>query len=228
MTVARSPRAVLFDLDGTLADTAPDLIGALARLRAQLGLPAIDPVPLRPLASRGAPAILAAGLPELAEIEREQFRQRFLDEYRSHCWNDSRIFNGIPACLDAIESLGMRWGIVTNKLEWLAVPVIEQAGMRDRAGCLIAGDTAVRPKPAPDPVLEACRRLAVQPEKTLFVGDDERDVIAGRAAGVRTAVAQWGYIPDDCDVASWGADCYVATPTDLELLLRREGEGVAV
>ncbi len=228
MTLVRSPKAVLFDLDGTLADTAPDLIGALGGLRAELGLPAIDPAPLRPVASRGAPAILAAGLPELTDTEREQLRQRFLDEYRAHCWTDSRVFNGIPACLDAIESLGMRWGIVTNKLEWLALPVIEQAGMRDRAGCLIAGDTAARPKPAPDPVLEACRRLAVYPEQTLFVGDDERDVIAGRAAGVRTAVAQWGYIAEDCDVSSWGADFSIATPTELELLLRRELERIAV
>ncbi|MFU8876878.1 MAG: HAD family hydrolase [Wenzhouxiangellaceae bacterium] len=224
MSLDRAPRAVLFDLDGTLADTAPDLIGALVRLRQQLGLPSIDPAPLRLLANRGAPAILGAGLPELAEAERAEFRQRYLDEYHAFCWHESRAFDGIPACLDAIELLGMRWGIVTNKLEWLAAPVVEQAGWHQRAGCLVAGDTAVRPKPAADPVLEACRRLSVSPGQVLFVGDDERDVTAGRAAGTLTAVAEWGYIDPGVDPSTWGADCRIDTPVALEAMLRGECE----
>ncbi|MDT8409362.1 MAG: HAD hydrolase-like protein [Wenzhouxiangellaceae bacterium] len=208
-------QAVLFDLDGTLADTAPDLIGALARLRIELGLPATDSGPLRALVGRGAVAILEAGLPELGRSDREAFRERFLDDYRVNCWVESRPFEGMPECLEKIESLGLAWGVVTNKIARLAGPVLEHAGWSRRAGCLIAGDTTARPKPAADPVLAACAALGVAPANVLFVGDDHRDVLAGRAAGCITAAALWGYIPSAEDSHAWQADLMLESPVKL-------------
>jgi phosphoglycolate phosphatase len=220
--IACTPGAVLFDLDGTLADTAPDLIGALEGLRAELGFPPIDPRPLRDFASRGAPAILEAGLPELDPAEREALRARYLDDYAARCWHDSRAFDGMPALLEQLEAAGIAWGVVTNKIERLARLVLNGAGWSDRAGCLVAGDTAARPKPAPDPVEHACRQLGVSPERTVFVGDDERDVAAGRAAGTATIAALWGYIPEPDRVEGWGADAIAAAPADLAPLLHMQ------
>jgi phosphoglycolate phosphatase len=213
--------AVLFDLDGTLADTAPDLVAALNRLRAELGFPAAFEAPLRPLAGRGALAILEAGLPELDEHQRLAFRDRYLDEYRSACWDSSRPYEGITECLQRIEAAGRVWGVVTNKPGWLAEPLLQQSGWMDRCACLVAGDTVARAKPFPDPVIEACRRLGVEPSRTLLVGDDLRDVQAGREAGVRTIAAAWGYVPSDQRVADWGADLVLDTPRQLADWLRR-------
>ncbi|MEX0915051.1 MAG: HAD-IA family hydrolase [Wenzhouxiangellaceae bacterium] len=217
--MGRVPEAVLFDLDGTLADTAPDLVAALKRLRAELGLPTIDTDRLRVRAGRGAIAILEGGLPELAEADRNAFRARYLDDYQAHCWEASRPFEGMPDFLDIMDSLGVPWGIVTNKIERLARPLLEQAGWAGRIGCLVAGDTVARPKPAPDPVLTACAALDVDPRNVVFVGDDERDVISGRAAGTRTVAALWGYIREPERVAGWGADAMVETPEALPGLL---------
>jgi len=219
MPVRRRPEAVLFDLDGTLADTAPDLVGTLLELRAELGLPGLDGRPLRAVASRGAPALLELGLPELDAGRRAALRERFVARYAARCWRDSRAFDGIEACLGAIERAGLGWGVVTNKLEWLAREVIVAAGWQARAGCLIGGDTLPRPKPAPDPVVEACRRLGVLPAHTAFIGDDRRDVAAGRAAGTATVVALWGYIAEGEDPLGWGADAAAESPGALYGLL---------
>lgn len=213
------PAAVLFDLDGTLADTAPDLLSALSALRQRLRLPAIDLSPLSQLASRGALAILDAGLSELAPEERQAHRSRYLEAYRAACWVKSRPFDGIPEVLLMLEQRGVPWGVVTNKMQWLAEPLLKQAGWGIRSACLVAGDTTSRPKPAPDPVLAACERIQVDPPSVVFVGDDERDVAAGRDAGTRTIAAQWGYIPDPETIANWGADAIAAQPHDLPRLL---------
>ena len=216
MSRTESPlQAVLFDLDGTLVDSAPDLIAALNRLRRTLGLPAAESAPLRAVAGRGAVAILKTGLPEIGEADREAFRAGFLDDYQAHCWERSQIFDGVSALLDQIEAAGLGWGVVTNKLHRLAAPVIEQAGWAQRAGCLIAGDSTPNPKPAPDPVLAACDTLGVEPQKTLFVGDDQRDIQAGRSAGCITAAAHWGYVPADESPADWQADADFASPAAL-------------
>lgn len=213
--------AVLFDLDGTLADTAPDLVAALNRLRIELGFPAAVEAPLYPLAGRGALAILEAGLPELDAHQRLAFRERYLDLYRSACWDRSRPYDGIDDCLQQIEAAGRRWGVVTNKPGWLAEPLLQQSGWMQHCACLVAGDTVARPKPFPDPVLEACRRLDVDPARTLFVGDDLRDVDAGRAAGTRTIAAAWGYLPADADPADWGADLVLDSAPRLADWLRQ-------
>ncbi|HKL54002.1 MAG TPA: HAD-IA family hydrolase [Wenzhouxiangellaceae bacterium] len=215
----RIPHAVLFDLDGTLADTAPDLIAALERLRLELGLPRIETGPLRQRVGRGAVAILEGGLPELGQADRETFRARFLDDYQAHCWEASQPFDGMPDFLDDLESLGVPWGVVTNKIERLARPLLEQAGWANRMGCLVAGDTVAHAKPAPDPVLAACRALGADPRRVIFIGDDERDVTAGRAAGTQTIAALWGYIAEPEQVEAWGADAIAQTPGVLADLL---------
>lgn len=224
----RNPEAVLFDLDGTLADTAPDLIAALERLRLELGLPKIETDPLRQRVGRGAVAILEGGLPELGQADREAFRARFLDDYQARCWDASRPYDGIPDFLDVLETMGVPWGVVTNKIERLARPLLEQAGWADRMGCLVAGDTAARPKPAPDPVLAACSALGADPCRVIFVGDDERDVIAGRAAGTRTVAALWGYVAEPERVTAWGADAIAEMPGALAGLLNLRRSRVAV
>lgn len=218
----RLPEAVLFDLDGTLADTAPDLIAALERLRTELGLPRIETGRLRAHVGRGAVAILDGGLPELGQADRDAFRARYLDDYQARCWDASRPFDGMPEFLDRLDTAGVPWGVVTNKLERFARPVLEQAGWAERIGCLVAGDTTERAKPAPDPVLAACAALAANPEYVVFVGDDERDVISGRAAGTRTVAAMWGYIQEPEAVAGWGADAMADVPAALDGLLGLE------
>ena len=221
------PRAVLFDLDGTLADTAPDLVGAVARLRARLGLAEIDLGHLPPLAGRGALALMAAGVPELDEAQRGTWRQAFLDDYRAHCWEASRPFDGVPDLLDRLDAMGLKIGVVTNKLRGLAEPVIRQAGWAERIGALVGGDDTDRPKPAPDPVARACRRLGVDSGDAVMVGDDRRDVEAGRAAGCRTVAAAWGYIGPDEDPAEWGADALIRRPIDLLAALAELQKAVA-
>ncbi|MEM1080811.1 MAG: HAD-IA family hydrolase [Pseudomonadota bacterium] len=208
-------QAVLFDLDGTLVDSAPDLIGALNRLRTSLGMPETDPKPLWPVAGRGAAAILKAGIPELSEQERAAFQASFLDDYQSHCWRDSRVFEGIPALLDALDQSNRPWGVVTNKLNRLAQPVVQHADWGERASCLIAGDSTHNPKPAPDPVVLACRTLQIPADRVLFVGDDARDIEAGRAAGCFTAAAHWGYIAASDSALDWPADVHFERATDV-------------
>ncbi len=209
------PRAVLFDLDGTLADTAPDLVAAVARLRQRLGLPEIDLSHLPPLAGRGAVALMSAGLAELDAAQRDPLRAQYLDDYRDNCWDRSRPFDGVPALLERLMAMGLSIAVVTNKLRALAEPVIERAGWSGRVAVLVAGDDAARPKPAPDPVERACRLLGVATGDAVMVGDDRRDVEAGRAAGCRTVAAAWGYFGPDEDPAEWGADALIRRPIDL-------------
>ena len=208
-------RAVLFDLDGTLADTAPDLVAAVARLRERMGLPEIDLSHLPPLAGRGALALMAAGVPELDDEQRARWRAAYLDDYRAHCWDASRPFDGVPDLLDRLRAMGLKIGVVTNKLRALAEPLIERAGWTDRVQALVAGDDAAQPKPAPDPVERACHRLDVAPRDAVIVGDDLRDIEAGRAAGCRTVAAAWGYHAADENPAEWGADALIRRPIDL-------------
>lgn len=207
--------AVLFDLDGTLVDSAPDLIAALNRLRATLGYPAMPAGPLRAVAGKGAAAILAEGLPELNEQQRDRHTQQFLDDYHHNCWDQSHCFSGIEDILDSIEQNVIPWGVVTNKVMRLAAPVVTQAGWETRAACLIAGDSTPNPKPAPDPLLAACRQLNVNPANVLYIGDDLRDVQASGAAGCLSGAAHWGYIPDSESAKNWPADFHFETPTDV-------------
>jgi N-acetyl-D-muramate 6-phosphate phosphatase len=208
-------RAVLFDLDGTLVDTAPDLIGTLQALRAARNLPGLEGDLLRPFATRGALGLLEAGFGPETGIEPASLREEFLAHYAANIWRESRAFVGIEPLLAALRERGLEMGVVTNKIEALARPVVQHAGWQSMFGCLVGGDSTSRSKPDPAPVLMACERLGVAPAETCFLGDDRRDVEAGRAAGTMTVVAAWGYLPVGEDIEAWGADRIIERPLDL-------------
>lgn len=219
-------RAVLFDLDGTLADTAPDLAAAANRVRADHGLAPMDPADLRHAASEGARGLLALAMglaPEHAGYEAA--RQRFLDCYAEGLCERTRLFAGIAELLDAIEVRGLRWGIVTNKPERFALPLLAALGLDRRAACIVCGDTAAAPKPDPAPLLAACEQAGLSAGTCVYVGDDRRDALAARAAGMPMLVALWGYLAGDADPRDWGADALLASPDELLAWLdaRRRG-----
>ncbi|HLS05848.1 MAG TPA: HAD-IA family hydrolase [Wenzhouxiangella sp.] len=220
------PAAVLFDLDGTLIDSAPDLVLALNRIRAERGLDALGVDMMREFVSRGARGLLKAGMPDWADMpadRQNRLLNQLLDYYEAACWVKSRPFDGIPSVMKALEERGIAMGIVTNKVNRFARPVLEQAGWSARFGCLVAGDSTNLPKPAPEPVLMACELLEVPPGEVFFVGDDKRDVLAGAAAGTRTVVAAWGYLPAGDNGTGWGADRMAKTPADLLTALNIPG-----
>ncbi len=214
-----APRAILFDLDGTLADTAPDLAAAVNFLRTERGL---EPTPysvLRPTASAGARGMIGAafGLTP-ADAGYEELRLQWFDRYQSAMSVYSTLFGGVPELLDGIAAAGMAWGIVTNKPARFTDPLIPQIGLA-HAGCIISGDTTAHSKPHPEPLFEAARRLGVATEHCWYVGDDLRDVEAGRAAGMVTVACTWGYC-GTVEPGAWGADYLLDTPADLLLTLR--------
>jgi N-acetyl-D-muramate 6-phosphate phosphatase len=212
------PRAILFDLDGTLADTAPDLAGAMNRLRIARGLQPTPYEQLRPVASAGARGLIGAafGL-QPGDDGYEELRVGFLDNYASALAVDSRLFDDIPALLDGLGSRGIAWGIVTNKAARFTDPLVRQIGL-EQAACVISGDTASHPKPHPAPLLEAARRMQVEPERCWYVGDDLRDIQAGRAAGMLTVAAAWGYC-GHAEPTTWQADRLIERPLDLLSLI---------
>ncbi len=204
------PRAVLFDLDGTLVDTAPDLAAAVNRLRVEDGRAALDEAELRPLVSKGGRALLARAYPESDPAALEARLPRFLAAYAEALVVHSRPFPGIEALLDQLESHGCRWGIVTNKPEALARGVLAGLGWTARCAVLVGGDTLPLRKPDPAPLAHAVARLGVPPGACAYVGDDARDIAAGNAAGMPTAVALWGYREaGDCP-SRWPASAHCA------------------
>lgn len=220
MNASFDARAVLFDLDGTLADSAPDLVAALASLCTEIGEPAPDAVAVSRVVSAGGRAILRTGLPGFPEARIEALLPRYLDLYAARGNASTVLYDGIARMLDGLDARGLPWGIVTNKAGWLAVPVVAHLGLDARCRALVAGDTLARRKPDPAPVLHACALLGVEPAGTAFVGDDLRDILAGRNAGTRTIAAGWGYL-DGGDPHAWGADRVVATPRELPQVLHR-------
>ena len=208
------PRAVLFDLDGTLADTAPDLAAAVNWLRTERGLEPTPYAVLRPTASAGARGMIGAafGLGP-GEAGYEELRLQWFDRYQSAMAVHSTLFDGIVELLDGIQAAGMRWGIVTNKPARFTDPLVPQIGLA-HAGCIVSGDTTAHAKPHPAPLLEGARRLGLDPADCWYVGDDLRDIEAGRAAGMVTVACNWGYC-GSIDPASWGADYQLDTPLHL-------------
>jgi len=211
---------VLFDLDGTFADTAPDLGRALNRMRAERGF---EPLPigiLRAHASSGARGLLKVGFDLVPESEGYQaVRDRFLELYQENLFVDTRLFDGIPELLAIIEARGLPWGIVTNKAKRLAEPLLEKLGMDRRAACIVSGDSTPHIKPHPASLLRAAELLSLPPEQCLYVGDDLRDVQAARAAGMRFAAAGWGYLGDGADPGLWDADAVVSDPREVVNLI---------
>ncbi|MFY2764568.1 phosphoglycolate phosphatase [Arenimonas sp. MALMAid1274] len=206
---------VLFDLDGTLVDSAPDLCNAVNRVLSDLGRPPVPLARLRQVVSKGGRAMLAVALPELDADQREPLLAPFLAYYGQALANDSAVFDGVAELLAAIEGRGLRWGIVTNKPEGLARGVVEGFGWTTRCAVLVGGDTLPRRKPDPDPLLLACERLGVAPADALYVGDDLRDIQAARAAGMPSVAALWGYREPGDDPSVWGADHAFNHPRDL-------------
>ncbi len=212
-------RAVLFDLDGTFADTAPDLGRAINTMRAARGL---SPVPLadtRRVTSMGARGLLGVGFgigPEHADYA--AMREEFLTLYENNLCCDSTLFPGIPELVAHLEHHGIVWGIVTNKAERFAKPLLQQLGYAARAACIIGGDTTGHMKPHPAPLLAAATAIGADPANCHYVGDDRRDIEAGRAAGMRTIAVRFGYLngsnPDD-----WGADSVVSSPEEIKNII---------
>ncbi|KAF1710407.1 phosphoglycolate phosphatase [Pseudoxanthomonas kalamensis DSM 18571] len=215
MSPARFPPLVLFDLDGTLLDSAPDMLATVDRMRAARGVGPMALEALRPHVSRGARAMLGAAFPDVGVAIRERWVPEFLDIYRSEIGRNSQPFDGVAELLDALEADGSRWGIVTNKPEYLAHDILPALGWESRCRVLIGGDTLAEKKPHPLPLLEALRRLGATADQCVYVGDDERDIVAARAADMRSVVALWGYrLPEDVPDA-WGGDRLIASPRDL-------------
>lgn len=210
------PAAVLFDLDGTLADTAPDLGRCMNALLAEAGRAAMDDAALRPYVSGGGVAMIAAAFGSgLGASVRNRLHQRFLELYGEHLADSSRLFPGVGETLDAIEAAGGRWGVVTNKFAAFTLPLMRALGLDRRASCMVSGDSAARAKPHPDPLLLACRKLALAPGQCVYIGDHRRDIDAARAAGMPSLAAAYGYLGVAEDPHTWGADGVVHDPRDL-------------
>ena len=199
--------AVLFDLDGTFADTAPDLGAALNRLRADLDLAPVALAALRPYTSQGVRGMLRAGLAmQPGDAWYAEFHERFLRYYSQDICVGTTVFPGIDDLIASIEDQGSPWGIVTNKAQRFTLPLLEQLGYVKRAACIISGDSARRAKPAPQPMHLACSLIARDPGLCLYVGDDPRDIEAGHAAGMVTVAVRYGYLGDGDPIEAWGAD----------------------
>jgi len=216
--VSAVPRAVMFDFDGTLVDSAPDLAGAINDVRAERGLPAMPYAELRPYATYGARSLLRAGLNLLPDATAyEATRQRFLAIYEERKLRNTHLFDGVLELLIALERQHISWGIVTNKHSRLAEPMIHEL-LRDRAfnpAAVVCGDTTPTPKPHPAPLLLAARHAGMEPEHCWFVGDGESDVRASVAAGMKSVLATYGYVPDLAHARSWGAHHEIDQPLDL-------------
>ena len=210
------PQAVFFDLDGTLADTSEDLAAPVNAMRIERGLEPIEVALLRPYASMGARGLILRGLGVQREApEFEALRVEFLQRYEQAMCVQTRLFEGIAEVLLSLDAAGLRWGVVSNKVERYVRPIMEQLGVLGRSTTAIGGDTTAFAKPHPEPLLHAARVAAVDPARCVYIGDDLRDVEAGRAAGMATVAAAYGFCGDASPPAAWGADALVERPIDL-------------
>ncbi|WP_280352656.1 N-acetylmuramic acid 6-phosphate phosphatase MupP [Pseudomonas sp. BN414] len=215
-------QAVLFDMDGTLLDSAPDFIAICQAMLTERGLPPRDEKAIRDVISGGARAMVACAFqmdPEAPEFE--PLRLEFLERYQQHCAVLTRPFDGIDELLADIEQAKLIWGVVTNKPVRFAEPIMEQLGLAGRSAVLICPDHVKNSKPDPEMLLLACSKLNLDPASVLFVGDDLRDIESGRAAGTRTAAVSYGYIHPSDNPAHWGADVVVHHPLELRAVLDR-------
>lgn len=215
-------RAVLFDLDGTLIDSAPDLGAAADKMRTDRGLPSLPLDQYRPMAGAGARGMISVAFghgPDHPDYE--ALKTEFLDNYEVCMTDRTFAFEGVAELLEAMGQMGLAWGVVTNKMERFALPLTRHMSLFARAGAVIGGDTTPHAKPHPAPLLEAARRLDLSPAHCIYVGDDERDIIAGRAAGMVTVAARYGYLGLKSDTDAWGAHVQIDTPLDLLRWLSR-------
>ena len=215
MTAAGFPRGVLFDLDGTLLDSAPDMLATANRLRADRDMPPMTLAQIRPQVSKGSRAMLGVAFPQHDAAQRDAMVPLFLDTYQQEIGKHSRLFEHIDAMLAALEADGVAWGIVTNKPEYLAREILPQLGWESRCAVLIGGDTLAERKPHPLPLQVAAERIGLPVGDCVYVGDDERDIQAARAAGMPSVAALWGYRQDHESPAEWGAEVVLQSPAEL-------------
>lgn len=212
----RSIRAILFDLDGTLIDSAPDLGAAADQMRVARGMPSLPMADYRPYAGSGARGMLrvAFGMqPEDAEFP--AMREEFFQNYERRMTQDTTVFDGVSDMLARIVARELHWGVVTNKSKRFTEPLSRQMALFASAGAVVSGDTTPHAKPHPEPLFEAARRIGVDPQDCVYVGDDERDIIAGKAAGMHTVAAVYGYLGEKQSVAHWEADDVINSPHEL-------------
>ncbi len=213
---AAPPDSVLFDLDGTLLDTAPDMARALRRLCQEYGCPEPSLTVIRPTVSHGSPGMLKAALGlEIDDPRYDECNQRFLALYRQAIALETALFPGMAEVLTYLEARAIRWGVVTNKPGWLTEPLLKALGLWTRAACVVSGDTLDKRKPEPEPLWHACAQIGAAPNRSLYVGDAERDMQAGKRAGLTALVAGFGYLSAGDRPMDWGADGFLAQPADL-------------
>lgn len=217
--------AVLFDLDGTLIDSAPDLGAAADKMRLDRGLPSLPLELYRPMAGAGARGMLGVAFgitPDHADYA--GLREEFFTNYEGCMTQRTYAFTGIAELIAQLLQRGLAWGVVTNKATRFTRPLTQGMDLFATARAVVAGDTTAHAKPHPAPLLEAARLLSLEPRRCIYVGDDERDVAAGRAAGMRTVAASYGYLGSQADTRQWGADAHIHTPLDLLALLQSAGK----
>lgn len=209
-------KAVLFDLDGTLVDTAPDMAAALNRLLIEEGHPELPLETIRPHVSKGGLALTQLGFSNVvSDSEIEPLRQRFLQSYLDNIAEHSALFDGFESTLKSLEDNHILWGVVTNKPHFLTLPLMQQLNLDKRSATIISGDTTAERKPHPLPMFTAAKEMAIDCNNCLYVGDDPRDIQAGNAANMTTMIASYGYIFENTDFSTWQADTLINKPTDL-------------
>jgi N-acetyl-D-muramate 6-phosphate phosphatase len=214
-------QAVLFDLDGTLIDSAPDLGAAADKMRTDRGLPSLPLANYRPMAGAGARGMIAIAFgigPDDAKFS--ALKEEFFSNYEARMTEQTYAFEGVAELIGDIAAAGLKWGVVTNKAERFTLPLTKAMPLFDTAHTIVSGDTTPHAKPHPQPLLEAARQLELEPGRCIYVGDDERDIVAGRAAGMPTVAAAYGYLGSRAETGHWNADATIAFPSELLNLLR--------
>lgn len=206
---------VLFDLDGTLIDTAPDLIACLNKSLESHGFSTVSSIAIKPFISYGAAVMIKKSITDTNEAIQQQILETMLTLYQQNIAEHSQFFSGMAETLNTIESLGLKWGIVTNKRERFTNPLVDAFNLKHRAACVISGDTTANSKPHPEPMLTACAQANVKPKECVYIGDALHDIDAGKNAKMKTLAAVYGYLkPDDIPI-NWGADALIESPQQL-------------
>lgn len=211
--------AVLFDLDGTLVDTAPDMVAVLQELQRDRGVEPVDYELGRAYVSNGALGLLGLGFPDIDHAVGSELHGAYLERYSLRVCQSSVLFPGLEALLDTLDAAGLPWGVVTNKPAWLTDPLLDCLAIAGRSACTVSGDTLPQRKPDPAPLLHACELAGLLPQNTIYVGDASRDIEAGQNAGMATIAAAYGYVTPGDDPQRWGADLVVTTTADLTQIL---------
>ncbi|MDH5517809.1 MAG: phosphoglycolate phosphatase [Gammaproteobacteria bacterium] len=207
---------VLFDLDGTLVDTAPDMAHSLNLLLDEQGSARLAYEIIRPHVSNGSEALVKLGFGDALEQPRlDALKKRYLEIYQQNIHIHSQLFPGMEQLLEAIESAGKRWGVITNKPSWLTEPLLQSMGLSSRCACIVSGDTTAQRKPDPEPMYHACELIGVKATDCIYIGDARRDIEAGNNADMKTIIATYGYIGEWEDIHSWGADALIDQPQEI-------------